>query len=80
MDKDKMEGMWNEAKGKAEEKAGEWKKDAGKKAEGMADQLKGKTQKAAGELKEEVEKRKKPAESTTGHPAGSSEEEERRKA
>jgi len=52
MDKDRIEGSLEQAKGKIKEVAGKVTGDAKTEAEGKADQVKGKIQNAVGGLKD----------------------------
>ena len=52
MDKDRIEGSAEQAKGKAKEVAGKVTGDAKLEGEGKADQVKGKVQNAVGGLKD----------------------------
>ena len=52
MDKDRIEGSANQAKGKAKEFAGKLVGDAKLQAEGKADQAAGKVQNAVGGMKD----------------------------
>jgi uncharacterized protein YjbJ (UPF0337 family) len=54
MDKDRIEGAANQAKGTAKEAAGNLMGDAKLKAEGAADKAKGKVQNAIGGAKDAV--------------------------
>jgi uncharacterized protein YjbJ (UPF0337 family) len=52
MNKDRIEGAANQAKGKIKEAAGKATGDSKLKSEGMADQVKGKVQNAVGGFKD----------------------------
>lgn len=54
MDKDRIKGAANQAKGALKEAAGKAAGDAKLQAEGTADKLKGKIQNAAGSIKDEA--------------------------
>jgi uncharacterized protein YjbJ (UPF0337 family) len=54
MDKDRVEGKFDEMKGKVKEKVGEMTGNRGTQAEGIADQVKGKVQNTFGKAKDEV--------------------------
>ena len=54
MDKDRLKGMGNQAKGAVKEAVGKLTGDAKLKAEGKADKLKGKVQNAIGGAKDAV--------------------------
>jgi uncharacterized protein YjbJ (UPF0337 family) len=54
MDKDRIEGAANQAKGAAKEAVGKITGDAKLKAEGVADKTKGKVQSAVGGVKDAV--------------------------
>ncbi len=52
MDKDRIKGKMNDAKGRIERQVGEWTGDGESQAKGVADQAKGKAQNAMGKLKD----------------------------
>ncbi len=52
IDKDRVEGSWEQAKGKAKEVAGKATGDAKLEGEGKADQVAGKIQNAVGGIKD----------------------------
>jgi uncharacterized protein YjbJ (UPF0337 family) len=54
MDKDRIEGSAEQAKGKVKELAGKITGDSKTEAEGKADQLKGKVQNAVGGIKDKL--------------------------
>lgn len=54
MNKDRIEGSFNQAKGKVKEAAGEVTGDAKLQTEGKADQVKGKVQNAVGGAKDKM--------------------------
>lgn len=54
MDKDRIEGSAEQAKGKIKELAGKITGDSKTEAEGKADQLKGKVQNAIGGIKDKL--------------------------
>jgi uncharacterized protein YjbJ (UPF0337 family) len=54
MDKDRIEGSAEQAKGKVKEFAGKVTGDSKTEAEGKADQLKGKVQNAVGGIKDKL--------------------------
>jgi len=54
MDKDRIEGSAEQAKGKIKELAGKVTGDSKTEAEGKADQLKGKVQNAIGGIKDKL--------------------------
>jgi len=54
MDKDRIEGSAEQAKGKIKELAGKVTGDSKTEAEGKADQLKGKVQNAVGGIKDKL--------------------------
>ena len=54
MDKDRIEGSAEKAKGKVKELAGKVTGDSKTEAEGKADQLKGKVQNAVGGIKDKL--------------------------
>jgi uncharacterized protein YjbJ (UPF0337 family) len=54
MDKDRIEGSANQAKGKVKEAAGKVTGDSKLQSEGLADQVKGKVQNAVGGIKDAV--------------------------
>jgi uncharacterized protein YjbJ (UPF0337 family) len=56
MDKDRVKGAANQAKGKIKEVAGKATGDAKLRTEGVADQVKGKVQSAVGDAKDELKK------------------------
>jgi len=56
MDKDRVKGAANQAKGKVKEVAGKATGDAKLQTEGVADQVKGKVQSAVGSTKDELKK------------------------
>ena len=56
MDKDRVKGAANQAKGKIEEVAGKATGDAKLRTEGVADQVKGKVQNAVGGAKDALKK------------------------
>jgi uncharacterized protein YjbJ (UPF0337 family) len=58
MDKDRIKGAANQAKGHMKEAAGKITGDAKLQAEGKADKLKGKIQNAAGGIKDSVRENK----------------------
>ena len=51
---DKIEGKWDQAKGKVKEEAGKLGGDRSTEIGGKVDQVKGKVKEGIGELKEEV--------------------------
>ena len=51
---DKIEGKWDQAKGKVKEEAGKLGGDRSTEVGGKVDQAKGKVKEAMGELKEEL--------------------------
>jgi uncharacterized protein YjbJ (UPF0337 family) len=57
---DKMEGKWDETKGKVKEEAGKLGGDRSTEIGGKFDQAKGKAKQGLGEVKEEVEELDKP--------------------
>ena len=57
---DKMEGKWDETKGKVKEEAGKLGGDRSTEISGKFDQAKGKTKQAVGEVKEEIDELNKP--------------------
>jgi uncharacterized protein YjbJ (UPF0337 family) len=56
MDKDRVKGAANQAKGKIKEVAGKVTGDAKLRTEGVADQVKGKVQSAVGGAKDTLKK------------------------
>jgi uncharacterized protein YjbJ (UPF0337 family) len=56
MDKDRVKGAANQAKGKIKEVAGKATGDAKLRTEGVADQVKGKVQSAVGGAKDDLKK------------------------
>ena len=52
VDKDRVEGSWEQAKGKVKEVAGKVTGDSKLESEGKADRIKGKVQNAVGGLKD----------------------------
>ncbi|MFA6265853.1 MAG: CsbD family protein [Pseudolabrys sp.] len=54
MNKDRIEGSFNQAKGKVKEAAGKATGDAKLETEGKADQVKGKVQNAIGGAKDKI--------------------------
>jgi uncharacterized protein YjbJ (UPF0337 family) len=56
MDKDRVKGAANQAKGKIKEVAGKATGDAKLRTEGVADQVKGKVQNAVGGAKDALKK------------------------
>jgi uncharacterized protein YjbJ (UPF0337 family) len=54
VDKDRVEGSWEQAKGKVKEVAGKVTGDAKLEGEGKADQVKGKLQNAVGGVKDKL--------------------------
>ncbi|HTF45488.1 MAG TPA: CsbD family protein [Terriglobales bacterium] len=56
MDKDRVKGAANQAKGKIKEVAGKATGDAKLRTEGVADQVKGKVQSAVGGAKDALKK------------------------
>ena len=54
MDKDRLEGMADQAKGKVKEVAGKATGDTKTEAEGKADQVKGKVQNTVGGIKDTI--------------------------
>ncbi len=55
-EQDKVEGAWDNAKGKIKEKVGELTDDENTESEGKKDQVKGKIEGAKGDIKEAGEK------------------------
>ena len=56
MDKDRVKGAANQAKGKSKEVAGKATGDSKLRTEGVADQVKGKVQSAVGSAKDALKK------------------------
>jgi len=56
MDKDRVKGAANQAKGKIKEVAGKATGDSKLRTEGVADQIKGKVQSAVGSAKDALKK------------------------
>jgi uncharacterized protein YjbJ (UPF0337 family) len=54
VDKDRVEGSWDQAKGKVKEVAGKVTGDTKTEAGGKADQLKGKVKNTVGGIKDEI--------------------------
>jgi uncharacterized protein YjbJ (UPF0337 family) len=54
VDKDRVEGSWDQAKGKVKEVAGKVTGDTKTEAEGKADQVKGKAKNTVGGLKDAI--------------------------
>ncbi len=52
MDKDRIKGKMDDAKGRIERQVGEWTGDKDAQAEGLKDQAKGKAENAIGKLKD----------------------------
>ncbi len=61
MNKDVMSGKINDALGRIERQAGEWRDDDRAQARGAARQVKGKLQQVAGKLKNATKSKKKEA-------------------
>ncbi len=62
MDKDRVQGMTDQAKGKVKEGAGKLMGDEKLKAEGKMDQVKGKIENTTGSAKDAMKDANKPAE------------------
>jgi uncharacterized protein YjbJ (UPF0337 family) len=54
MDKDRIKGSFEDAKGRAKRQVGEWTGDNKLQGEGLADQAKGKVQNAFGNVKDKA--------------------------
>ncbi len=52
MDKDRVEGKWEDIKGRVKRQVGEWTGDEQAQSEGATDQVKGKIQNAWGKVKD----------------------------
>ncbi len=59
MNKQQLEGKWDQAKGKVKREYGDVVDDPAKQGEGIADQVKGKAKELYGDAKEALEKRQR---------------------